>query len=73
MKTRIFIERKKGFSIERHELYQEIRRKFNVNLDSLRYFIIYDIFNLENDALDKTINEILLEKNKDEIDRKSVV
>ena len=66
MKKRIFIERKPGFDIERNELYSDIKRNFNYELKSLRYFIIYDVFNLNDDIINQAINDILTEKNRDE-------
>lgn len=67
MNKRVIIERKADFTIEQKELQLEIFRKLKVNLKSLRYFLIYDVFNLESEILDQAIHEILLEKNKDNL------
>lgn len=68
MKKRIFIERKPGFDIERNELVSNIKRNFDLDLPSLRYFIIYDIFNLTDEIISHAIDEILTEKNRDHYD-----
>jgi phosphoribosylformylglycinamidine synthase len=65
MKIRIFIERKDGFDIEKIELQKEILSNFDLNLDSLRYFITYDVFNIQESIINQTINEVLIETNKD--------
>lgn len=65
MKKRVFIERLPGFDIERRELYKEIKTNFGVNLNSLRVFNTYDIFNIEEDLYQKVLDEVLQEKNRD--------
>ncbi len=65
MKKRVFIERKQGFDIEKIELEKDIFHNFGVKLNSLRYFVFYDIFNLKESIYDRTLNEILMEKNRD--------
>jgi len=62
---RIFIERRPGFDIECQNLKEQIQLLFNLELRSLRYFIIYDIFNIEEEICEKAINDILSEPNRD--------
>lgn len=62
---RIFVERKKGFDIERLDLISVFKENFGLELNSLRYMITYDFFNMEEDIYEITINEILSEVNKD--------
>jgi len=65
MKKGIFIERKVGFDIEKRELEKEVLSNFDVELSSIRYFVIYDLFNIEDSIFDSVLHEILLEKNRD--------
>ncbi len=67
MNKRVLIERKTGFGIERTELYKDFIRNFNIDLKSLRYFIVYDLFNIEEELFEQVVNEILLEVNKDKV------
>ncbi len=65
MIKRIFISRKTGFDIERTNLIDNIKENFNLNLESLNYYIIYDIFNINEDIYKVALNEIFSEVNKD--------
>lgn len=62
---RIFVERKQGFSIERDDLFNTINENFDLSLDSLRYILVYDIFNISEDIYPQVRDEILSEPNRD--------
>ena len=62
---RIYVERKEGFTIERDDLFHTISENFGVELNSLRYILIYDIFGIKDDIYSQVKNEILSEPNKD--------
>ena len=62
---RIFVERKEGFTIERDDLFHTISENFGVELNSLRYILVYDIFGIKDDIYSQVKNEILSEPNKD--------
>lgn len=64
---RIFVERKKGFETEKNHLFHEIKTLFNLELNSLRYLISYDVFDIEDTVLEKSIKTIFSEPNKDHI------
>jgi len=64
-KLRIFVERKKGFDIERKHLISELKQNFQVNLESLRYIITYDIFDLDEVVIENSLPYIFYEPNKD--------
>ena len=64
-KIRIFIERKKGFEIEKNHLISELIQNFEVQLNSLRYIISYDIFDIETRVIEKSLPYIFYEPNKD--------
>ena len=64
---RLFIERNKGFTIERDKLQEELNENFGINLKSLRYLISYDVFNISNESLKKAIESVFSEPNKDHV------
>ncbi len=64
---RIFIERKPQFETEKNHMIQEIKSLFNLKLNSLRYLITYDIFDIEETVLDPSIKTIFSEPNKDKV------
>ena len=64
---RIFIERIKGFTIERDQLQEDLVENFGVLLKSLRYLISYDIFNISKETLKKSIESVFSEPNKDHV------
>ena len=63
--TRIYVERKKGFDIEKEELQYEISELYNINLSNFRFLNTYDIFNLNPETLQQSITEIFSENNRD--------
>ncbi|AIO18177.1 Phosphoribosylformylglycinamidine synthase [Candidatus Izimaplasma bacterium HR1] len=65
MNKRVFIERKQGFDLERQELFKDLKHNFDINLLSLRFFNVYDVFNLDSVVFEQTLNEVLHEKNRD--------
>lgn len=67
MNKRIFVERKTNFDIERIELQHSLINNFDLDLPSLRYFVVYDLFHLQDTVIDKIIHEVLSEKNRDNI------
>lgn len=62
---RIFVERKPGFDIEKVDLQHEILENFNIDLTSLKYFIVYDIFNMNEEVFNTSKSEIFSEPNRD--------
>lgn len=65
MNRRIFVERNIGFQIEETELIHEFDQLFLISLPSMRYFIVYDIFNITIELFKKAIREVFTEVNKD--------
>lgn len=65
MNKRVFIERQQDFDIERQELIKDFKLNFNLNLESLRYFNIYDIFEIEEVIFERVLEEVLMERNRD--------
>lgn len=67
---RIFVERQQGFDIEKVDLIREIKENFSLELPSLKYLLIYDIFDMEEDVFQKAIKEIFSEPNRDIVTEK---
>ena len=67
MNRRVYIERKPGFDIERQALIHSINSNFNLHLTSLRYYLVYDIFNVSEQLLQESIEKIFTEKNRDNV------
>jgi phosphoribosylformylglycinamidine synthase len=65
MNKRIFIERKIGFDIEKIELAEFILKNYGVNVPSLRYFIVYDLFDFPEDLIEDAVDKIFHETNRD--------
>ena len=62
---RVFIERKTGFDIERKQIIKKINSLFNIDLNSLRYLIIYDLFDIDDDVYQSALKSVFSEPNKD--------
>ena len=62
---RVFVERKPGFEMESQDYISKFKQNFQVELPSLRYLIVYDLFDIEEAVYEKAITEILSESNKD--------
>lgn len=68
---RIFVEKKQGFRIEAEELCKNLRMNLNVEIDSLRYVLVYDLFNITDEELahaSKTVfSEVMVDDVFDEL------
>lgn len=62
---RVFVERKIGYEVERNHMFKQIKDFFNLDLPTLRYFVIYDVFDIEEDTLNSAKQSIFSEPNKD--------
>ncbi len=67
---RIFVERKTGYEVEREHMIKQIKDLFNLDLPTLRYFVTYDIFNIDSVTLETAKQGILSEPNRDIIKEK---
>ena len=74
MKKRIFVEKKEGFRVEEKSTLNELNSNLNLNIKSLRLINIYDIFNIEEEILEKAkysvFGELVTDDVFDEIDLK---
>ncbi|MDO9630097.1 MAG: hypothetical protein Q7I99_09385, partial [Acholeplasmataceae bacterium] len=67
MIKRIFIEKKNEFQTAKNILKQTILSDIGVELHGLRSFVIYEIFNVSEDAFESIKWQVLAEKATDEI------
>ncbi len=51
--TRIFVEKRSGFRVEADSLRDEFNENLSLNLRSLRYINVYDLFGFSSDLLEK--------------------
>lgn len=66
MNKRIFVERKLDFQLEKIELQHELEELLGIHIPSLRYYLIYDLFNISESLFNQTLFEIFVEVNKEE-------
>jgi phosphoribosylformylglycinamidine synthase len=64
---RVYVERKEGFSIERDDLFENIQENFEIQLSSLRFILVYDIFDIDENIYPQVRDEILSEPNRDKV------
>ncbi len=64
---RIFVEKKIGFQTEAEDLYATLKENFNIQAQSLRLINIYDVFNIEENILDKAVNTVFTEVMVDDV------
>ncbi|MBN2605326.1 MAG: phosphoribosylformylglycinamidine synthase [Bacilli bacterium] len=69
-KMRLFVERKPEFNIEANELINDLFLNLDIHLLSLRYFVVYDIFDIDQEILELAINTVFSEPNKDIVTNK---
>lgn len=55
MKTRIYVEKKENFKVEATSLLNEFNSNLGLNLTSLKLINIYDIFNISEELLKKSL------------------
>ncbi len=53
MKKRIFVEKKEGFRVEAESLLNELNSNLNLDIKSLRFINVYDVFNISEELLEK--------------------
>lgn len=53
LNARIFVEKKPGFQVEAESLKSTLNQNFNLQIQELRHLKVYDIFNIEEELLQK--------------------
>ena len=74
MKKRIYVEKKEGFRVEAQSLLNDFNNHLFMQMKSLRLINVYDIFNIEEDLLEKAkysvFGEIVTDNVMEELDLK---
>ena len=65
--ARIFIEKKYGFRVEADSLKNTLNQNLNLNIEELRLLKVYDIFNIEDELLEKAKNVVFSEPVTDDV------
>ncbi|MCF0114311.1 MAG: phosphoribosylformylglycinamidine synthase, partial [Erysipelotrichaceae bacterium] len=58
---RIWIEKKPGFTTEAEELKNELKENLHISVSNLRYFALYDVFNIEASLLEEAKKTVFSE------------
>ncbi|MEG1462185.1 MAG: hypothetical protein RSC48_03665 [Anaerorhabdus sp.] len=64
---RIFVEKKPGFRVESEDLCKTLKTNLNVDVESLRLLLTYDVFNIEETDLENAKKTVFSEVMVDEI------
>lgn len=67
MKKRIFVKKREGYNKEAENLKLTLNKEFNVNISKLDEYVIYDIFDIEEDIYEISKERIFSEVMVDEI------
>lgn len=66
MNKRLYVERKPAFRIEQESYIETFKELFNIEVKSLRYALVYDLFHISPYLYEIAKNEVLIEKNRDD-------
>ena len=67
MNKRIFVEKKNRFQTEAEDLLNQLRNNLGLNVKSCRVINLYDVFDINEDILNKALKTIFSEPMVDEI------
>ena len=67
MNKRIFVEKKKRFQTEAEDLLNQLRNNLGLDVRSCRVINLYDVFDINEDILNKALKTIFSEPMVDEI------
>ena len=66
-KTRLFVEKKKGFQVEAESLKNELNHNLHLHIKELRLINVYDVFNIDETLLEDSITSVFSEPVTDDI------
>jgi phosphoribosylformylglycinamidine synthase len=66
-KTRLFIEKKKGFQVEAEALKNELNNNLHLHIKELRLIVVYDVFNIDGRLLEKAQQSVFSEVVTDDV------
>jgi len=67
--VRIFVEKKEGFRVECENLRKELNENLSLDIKSLRYLNVYDLFGFSDELLSKCCDGVFAEKVTDNVYR----
>ncbi|MCL2289586.1 MAG: hypothetical protein FWC34_02615, partial [Bacteroidetes bacterium] len=66
-KTRLFIEKKKGFQVEAESLKNELNDNLHLHIHELRLINVYDVFNVDEKLLENATVSVFSEPVTDDV------
>ncbi|MCL2511380.1 MAG: phosphoribosylformylglycinamidine synthase, partial [Bacteroidales bacterium] len=66
-KTRLFVEKKKGFQVEAESLRNELNNNLHLHIKELRLVVVYDVFNIDEKLLENAKTTVFSEPVTDNI------
>jgi len=66
-KTRLFVEKKKGFQVEAESLKNELNNNLHLHIKELRLIVVYDVFNVDEKLLENAMKTVFSEPVTDNI------
>lgn len=73
MVKRLFIERKNEYQIEAESLQKELSHLFGIPINTLSYYIIYDLLGFSEHDIEQTLFSVFAEINKDHVHHDLVI
>lgn len=67
MNKRLFVKKRQGYDRESENLRDLLNLEFNIGAENLDQYVIYDIYNIEEDVLEKAKNTVFSEVMIDEV------
>ncbi|MFI3284555.1 MAG: hypothetical protein R3Y57_05680, partial [Erysipelotrichaceae bacterium] len=72
MNERIFVEKKSGFNTEAIDLMYSLKQQLKCSIEDLRIVLVYDVFNIEKEVLEKAkqtvFSEIMVDQLIEDLD-----
>ena len=66
-KTRLFVEKKKGFQVEAESLKNELNSNLHLHINELRLVNVYDVFNIDERLLEQAMVTVFSEPVTDDV------
>ena len=66
-KTRLFVEKKKGFQVEAESLKNELNNNLHLHINELHLIVVYDVFNIEELLLENAVKTVFAEPVTDNV------
>ena len=64
---RIFVEKREGFQIEKSDLLKDLNENLKLGIKDLRVLLVYDVFNIDEDVLNRANKTVFTESMVDEL------